>query len=272
MRAGVGRLAERAFNETVSRGPGSIKAKVLQNSASRYNNHLGYIRFANGSLVWAARIVSKQSDPSKPFERNRMRDILLRQQKERLLMPVAQGWFEAVHPNAVSCAALAVGLLSAVAVMFHAYWLGLGLWLLNRLLDGLDGVVARAHNKQSDLGGYLDLFLDYIVYLAVPVAFVVAVPTMANLWAGLALFASYYLNTMSWMGLSPLVEKHRRQPATRFTSLEMPTGLIEGTETVIFYALFYCLPDYSAHLFLLLAVLVCVTAAQRLWWAYRQLS
>lgn len=113
--------------------------------------------------------------------------------------------------------------------------------------------------------------MDYIVYLAAPIAFVVAVPTRANLWACTALFAAYYLNTMSWMGLTPLLAKRRRQPGSRFTSLEMPTGLIEGTETVILYALFYIFAPYSAHLFLLMAILVCLTAAQRLWWAYRHL-
>lgn len=76
-----------------------------------------------------------------------MRDAVLRQQKERLLTPIAQGLFAAVHPNVVSLAALAVGLSSAVAVVWQACWLGLGLWLLNRMLDGLDGVIARTHKK-----------------------------------------------------------------------------------------------------------------------------
>jgi hypothetical protein len=96
-------------------------------------------------------------------------------------------------------------------------------------------------------------------------------PTAANVWACMALFASYYLNTMSWMALSPLVEKRSQQTGSRLTSLEMPTGLIEGMETVIFYALFYLFPAYSAPLFLLMAALVGITAAQRLWWAYRHL-
>jgi phosphatidylglycerophosphate synthase len=204
-----------------------------------------------------------------------MRDAMLRQQKERLLMPVAEGLFSTVHPNVISLVALAVGLASAAAVVFQAYWLGLGLWILNRILGGLDGVVARAHKKQSDFGGYLDLFLDYIVYLAAPVAFVVAAPSSANLWACIALFGSYYLNTMSWMCLSPLLEKRARAQrgpnAAHLTTLEMPAGLVEGTETIILYSLFYVFAGFSAQLFLLMAVLVAFTAAQRLWWAYRHL-
>lgn len=197
-----------------------------------------------------------------------MRDVVLRHQKEIILAPIAESTFSAVHPNVISLVALGVGLLSAAAVVWHAYWLGLGLWLLNRVLDGLDGVVARVHHKQSDFGGYLDLFLDFIVYLAVPVAFIVAMPTTANLWACVVLFASYYLNTMSWMSLSALLEKRHRQPTSRLTSLEMPTGLIEGTETIIFYASFYLFSPYSAQLFTIMALLVCFTAAQRVWWAW----
>lgn len=41
-----------------------------------------------------------------------------------------------------------------------------------RVLDGLDGVVARQRNKQTDFGGYLDIVLDFTVYSIIPVALV----------------------------------------------------------------------------------------------------
>jgi phosphatidylglycerophosphate synthase len=201
-----------------------------------------------------------------------MRDIMLRQQKDRLLAPVAEyglGW---IHPNVVSFAALAVGLLAAFAVLQEAYLAGLVLWFFNRILDGLDGVVARTHQKQSDFGGYLDLFLDFVIYVAVPVALVSKMPTAANLWACVALFASYYLNTMSWTILAALLEKRRMQSSNRLTSLEMPTGLIEGAETIVFYAAFFLFPNYLAFLFVLMAALVFFTAGQRLVWVYRYLQ
>jgi phosphatidylglycerophosphate synthase len=200
-----------------------------------------------------------------------MRDAILRQQKDRWLQPVATRGFVSIHPNVVSLAALGVGLLAGVAIANQLYWVGLILWLVNRVLDGLDGVVARIHHKQSDFGGYLDLFLDFLVYLAVPISVVISVPTTLNLWALVALFSSYYLNTMSWMGLSALLEKRRLQSSQRLTSLEMPTGLIEGAETIVFYALFCLLPSYTAWLFGLMALLVLVTIGQRLIWVYRQL-
>lgn len=201
-----------------------------------------------------------------------MRDAVLRQQKDRLLAPLAKQIFVTVHPNFVSLIALLVGLLSALAILSHAYWVGLGLWLANRTLDGLDGLIARTHDKQSDFGGYLDLFFDFIVYLAIPLAFLFAWPAPINLWAGLALFAVYYLNTMSWTVLSAILEKRQLQSTARLTTMEMPTGLIEGAETILFYSAFYLFPGYLAYSFGFMTILVLYTALQRIWWAYRHLQ
>ena len=199
-----------------------------------------------------------------------MRDLALRQYKDRWLQPIAdQALFAGIHPNLVSLAALLVGLSAAGAVVAHAYWLGLGLWIANRVLDGLDGVVARLYAKQSDFGGYLDLFFDFIIYLAIPVAFVVAAPTPAALWGLAALLASYYLNTMSWMGLAALLETPNASTATPQTTLEMPAGLIEGAETILLYALFYMRPQQISLLFFVMAALVMFTALQRLIWVWR---
>lgn len=201
-----------------------------------------------------------------------MQDAFLRRQKDRLLTPMAGTAFAAIHPNLISVIAMVIGLGSALAILGQWYGVGLLLWALNRMLDGLDGVVARVHQKQSDFGGYLDLFLDFIIYLAVPIAFVAALPTTINLWAGLFLITSYVLNTISWTTLAALLEKRQRHTVNRLTSMEMPTGLIEGAETIVFYTLFYLLPEYIAILFTAMALLVLFTASQRVWWAYRHLS
>ncbi|MBX3010283.1 MAG: CDP-alcohol phosphatidyltransferase family protein [Caldilineaceae bacterium] len=206
-----------------------------------------------------------------------MQDAFLRQQKDRLLAPVASAAFATIHPNLISVIALFVGLASAAAILVEGYLVegygvGLGLWVLNRILDGLDGVVARVHQKQSDFGGYLDLLLDYIIYLAIPLAFIAAQPTATNLWAGLWLVSSYLLNALSWTTLAALLEKRHRQTHNRLTSLEMPAGLIEGAETIFFYTLFYLFPTALALLFTIMATLVLFTASQRLWWAYRHLE
>jgi phosphatidylglycerophosphate synthase len=198
-----------------------------------------------------------------------MRDAALRRQKDRWLEPLAARWLAPIHPNWISLGALLLGLGAAVAVWQGVLWLGLLLWIFNRTLDGLDGVVARKFGTQSDFGGYLDLALDYIVYLAVPLAFVAAHPTPPLFWAALLLISSFVLNLMSWSVLSAILEKRRLQSVGRQTTVEMPPGLIEGAETIVFYTLFFLLPGQVVWLFGLMALLVFFTAAQRIWWASR---
>lgn len=200
-----------------------------------------------------------------------MRDSVLRAKKDELMVPMAQRLFAAVHPNLVSMVAMAVGLMSVIAIVQERYWMGLLLWIANRILDGLDGVVARVHQKQSDFGGYLDLLLDFVVYLAVPIAFIVAAPTQFNLWAGIALISVYVLNTISWTVLSALLEKRNLHKVERLTSVEMPAGLVEGAETILVYSLFFLLPAYVGTLFWIFAALVLFTAGQRVVWAARNL-
>ncbi|MCB0083783.1 MAG: CDP-alcohol phosphatidyltransferase family protein [Caldilineaceae bacterium] len=200
-----------------------------------------------------------------------MRDSVLREQKDKLMLPVAEQLFSAIHPNVLSFIALGIGLLSAAAIWQQAYWAGLGFWILNRVIDGLDGLVARVHHKQSDFGGFLDLLLDFVIYLAIPLALTAANPAALNMWACLVLLSSYIINLLSWTTLSALLEKHKLQTSGRLTSIEMPTGLVEGAETIAFYTLFLLLPTYLAPLFLIMAALVFFTASQRIWWAYHNL-
>jgi len=196
-----------------------------------------------------------------------MKDVVLRTQKDRALEPLAQTLFGSVSPNLISITALIPGLFCALAIVQGQCGLAIGFWFANRLLDGLDGVVARVHDKKSDFGGYLDLLLDYVIYLAIPIAFVVAEPAPIHIASLVFLLASFQINSLSWTLLSSLMEKRRLAGQSRLTSIEMPVGLIEGAETVLFYTLFFLLPAYVPWLFGIMATLVFVTAGQRVWWA-----
>jgi phosphatidylglycerophosphate synthase len=200
-----------------------------------------------------------------------VKDAVLRRQKDRMLRPFVERFLIGASPDLISVVSVIPGILSAVAVLYGWYWPGLALWLLNRTLDGIDGLAARLHNKTSDLGGYLDLLLDFVVYLLVPLAFVWAAPQTRNLWALIFLLTSYQINTLSWTLLSAILEKRQKADRRRLTTMTMPTGLIEGAETVAFYALFFILPQHIHWLFWIMGVLVFFTAGQRFWWAARNL-
>ena len=144
-------------------------------------------------------------------------------------------------------------------------------WLINRALDGLDGLLARLHDKQDDFGGYLDILLDFIAYAAIPLGFGLGAASQ-NIYLALAgLLSIYYLNTASWMYLAAILEKRAAHDPETATTIVMPAGLIGGFETIIFYSLFFLLPQYLLYLFIAFSTLIFITVIQRLIWAYKTL-
>ena len=93
-----------------------------------------------------------------------------------------------VSADALTFAGLACGLGSALAIAFGADGLALLALALNRLLDGLDGAVARASTR-TDRGGFLDIVLDFTTYGAVPLAFALRDPALNAAPAAVLLFA-----------------------------------------------------------------------------------
>jgi phosphatidylglycerophosphate synthase len=202
-----------------------------------------------------------------------MFDHYFRALKDRLLNPVARALGPHLHPNTITWTAFAAGIASACAVLADLLPLALGLWLVNRLLDGLDGTQARVHARESHFGAYLDVVLDFAVYAAIPAAIVVAGRTYDLALAGVLLLASFYVNAASWMYLAAVLEKRGDGATARgeTTTITMPPGLVAGTETVVFYTLFFLLPSSQTLLFTTMAVLVLAGVAQRLYWATRHL-
>lgn len=203
-----------------------------------------------------------------------MIDQWLRIPKDRLLTPIALKLHPAITPLALTGAAFGVGLAASIAVWQGAYGPGLGLWIANRALDGLDGTLARVRQRQTDFGGYLDLVLDTVIYALIPGALIAADPSLPGLAALAFLLASFYINGASWMLLAAVLEKRSRGAAMRgeTTTVTMPGGLIEGAETVLFYVLFLLVPDLAVELFVLMGALVFMTIGQRLIWAVRELA
>ncbi|MEM9430470.1 MAG: CDP-alcohol phosphatidyltransferase family protein [Pseudomonadota bacterium] len=165
--------------------------------------------------------------------------------------------------NAVTMVGLGLGLLAALCIALGANLAALVLLLASRLADGLDGAVARATQK-TDFGGYLDIAADFLFYGAVPMAFVFQDPA-GNGAAGAFLLTSFYFNGTSFLGFAILAEKRRMETTARgVKSLYFTGGLLEGTETILFFVLLCLLPQYFAPLAWIFGGLCFVTAASRL--------
>ncbi|WP_127901277.1 CDP-alcohol phosphatidyltransferase family protein [Solirhodobacter olei] len=165
--------------------------------------------------------------------------------------------------DVVTLAGLALGLLAAGLIREGHADLALLPLLLSRLADGLDGAVARAGRK-SDFGGYLDIVADFLVYGAVPLAFIAAAPA-ANGAAGGYLLLSFYVNGASFLGFAILAERHGLTTEKQGKkSLYFSDGLLEGTETILFLCALCLWPAVFAPMCWAFGTLCFLTTALRL--------
>lgn len=200
-----------------------------------------------------------------------MFDSIARPVKDRVLTPIARTAARFISPNGATWLAFAFGIASTAAILLGNSALALLFWLLNRFVDGLDGSIARVSNRQSDFGGYLDIMLDFVIYAAIPLALVLAQPSQER-WQSLAvMLALFYVNGASWMYLSALLEKGAVKKADTLTSISMPAGIIEGSETVILFTLFFLLPSHVTLLMYIMSAALIPGIIARLLWARRRL-
>lgn len=165
--------------------------------------------------------------------------------------------------DGVTLLGLAFGLMAAAFIALGWMFLALVFLLLSRLADGLDGSVARA-TQTTDFGGYLDIACDFLFYGAIPLAFVVQNPD-ANGVAGAWLLTSFYFNGTSFLGYAILAEKRRiSTQAQGVKSLYYSNGLLEGTETIVFFVLLCLFPSSFAVLAWVFGTLCFATAILRL--------
>jgi phosphatidylglycerophosphate synthase len=186
----------------------------------------------------------------------------------RLIDPVVDAASEAlvrrgVGADGLTWAGFGLGLLAIGAVAGQHYGLALGLLLINRLADGLDGAVAR-RTRPTDLGGFLDIVLDFLVYAGMVFGFALADPEANALAAAFLLFA--FMGTGSSF-LAFAIMATKRGMATEMRgrkSFYYLGGLAEGTETILFLALACVLPGWFVPLALGFAAMCWLTTAARI--------
>ncbi len=167
-----------------------------------------------------------------------------------------------VPASAVTLAGLTFGLLAAYAITQAAYPAAFGLILVNRIFDGLDGTIARA-TTPTDQGGYLDIVADYVFYAAIPFAFALLDPSR-NAVAAAALLAGFCLTCSSFLAFAAIAAGRGLNTARHGRkSFFYSTGLVEGTETILFFLLMTAMPVWFPELAFLFAFLCVLTAIQR---------
>jgi phosphatidylglycerophosphate synthase len=173
--------------------------------------------------------------------------------------------------NQATLIGFAVGLGAIAALASGAWLLGLALILINRLLDGLDGAIARRRGL-TDLGGFLDIVLDFIFYAGVPFGFALADPE-ANALAAAFLLFSFVGTGSSFLAFATMAAKRGLSTELRGRkSLYYLGGLTEGTETLLTFVLACLFPAWFPVIALIFGALCWLTTATRIAVAWQTLD
>lgn len=174
-----------------------------------------------------------------------------------------------IGADALSFTGFALGLGAAAAIALQQFLPGLALLLLSRLLDGLDGAVARA-TQPTDRGAFLDITLDFLFYAAIPLAFAIADPAVNALPAAVLLTA--FMGTgSSFLAFAIVAEKRQ------LSSVAWPDkgfyfigGLTEATETIATFVAMCLWPQWFPQIAYAFAALCAITIALRIGWGWQR--
>lgn len=174
-----------------------------------------------------------------------------------------------VGADALTVTGFVLGMAAAAAIAFQQVLPGLALLLLSRLMDGLDGAVARVTHP-TDRGGFLDITLDFLFYAAIPLAFAIADPA-ANALPAAVLLAAFIGTGSSFLAFAAVAEKRQlHSVAFPDKSFYFLGGLTEATETITAFAAMCLWPEWFPQIAYGFAVLCGITIALRIVWGWQR--
>ncbi|PLT24221.1 CDP-alcohol phosphatidyltransferase family protein, partial [Pseudoalteromonas sp. MelDa3] len=165
-----------------------------------------------------------------------------------------------------------VGLLAVPLLAFEMWYGALVAIALNRILDGLDGALARYANQSSSAGGFLDITLDFLFYAAIPLGFILTNPEQ-NAIAGSLLLATFIGTGSSFLAFAIAAEKFKlEKPQFKYKSFYYLNGLTEGTETIALFIAFCIWPQHFAVMASIFAIACGITIFTRIHGGYHTLK
>ena len=168
-----------------------------------------------------------------------------------------------ISPDQITWAGFLIGMAGAVSLSFQFYILALILILINRLYDGLDGALARILDQKTDLGGYLDIVLDFIFYSGIIFGFAIGHPEQAV--AAAFLIFSFMGTGSSFLAYAIIAGKRNMVTEARGKKSFFHTGgLSEGTETIITLCLICLIPVYFQWIAIIYGGMCWLTTAGRI--------
>ncbi len=172
-----------------------------------------------------------------------------------------------LSPNHVSLIGFLFGILTCICITFKLFTFALFFLILNRICDGLDGVMARM-TSPTHLGSYLDIVFDFIIYSGFVLVF--GFYDNSNLLISSILLFSYICTGTTFLTqaiIQPKIDKFQNDKSFDdeiSKGFLYTAGLIEGTETILFMLLCLLFPNLFMLFGIIFSFLCLLTATSRI--------
>ena len=165
-------------------------------------------------------------------------------------------------PNQITLFSFILGLICFIFLCFGMIYTALLFFLLNRFFDGVDGALARLKTP-TDLGGFYDIISDFLIYALLPFGFILFdnnnFLSMSFLLTSFIATCSTFLTT-AWIYEKTKIKIEQLSKKSFFYS----EGLIEGTETIVFFVLMFVFFEVASFIAWIFATLCFLTAIIRI--------
>lgn len=183
-------------------------------------------------------------------------------------------WLDKHHvsPDQLTVGGFLFGLLAVPLIVSGFFYTALAVVLINRLIDGLDGELARYQHSSSSAGGFIDICLDFLFYASIPLAFGLANPAQWGVPA-MVLLVTFIGTGSSFLAFAIAAEKYAIQrPQFTNKSFYYMQGLTEGTETILFFVAICIWPQWFSVLAYVFAAACAITVITRIAGGYKTLQ
>ena len=169
-----------------------------------------------------------------------------------------------VNANYISLLGLSLSFLSFYLILKDLNNIALFVFLLGRILDGVDGIIANK-TRITEFGGFIDIVFDLISYSLVPLAFILK--DNSNAIFGSILLATFFGTSSTFFGIA-IFENNKfikRNPEKSFFHVG---GFMGGTITIFFLSLMFLFPEKFNLIALIFSILCILGTIERIFYAY----
>ena len=169
-----------------------------------------------------------------------------------------------VNANYISLLGLSLSFLSFYLILKDLNNIALFVFLLGRILDGVDGIIANK-TRITEFGGFIDIVFDLISYSLVPLAFILK--DNSNAIFGSILLATFFGTSSAFFGIA-IFENNKfikRNPEKSFYHVG---GFMGGAITIFFLSLMFLFPEKFNLIALIFSVLCILGTIERIFYAY----